>query len=150
MEIERKFLVAALPSHLEQYTCHVIEQGYLCTAPVVRIRKQDDTYILTYKARGMMAREEYNLPLDEKSYLHLRSKIDGNLISKRRYVIPQKDDLNIELDIFEGAFQGMILAEVEFPTKEAAESYIPPAWLGKDVTFDPKYHNSYLSTLSLS
>ena len=72
------------------------------------------------------------------------------MISKRRYVIPQKDELNIELDIFEGAFQGMILAEVEFPTKEAAESYIPPAWLGKDVTFDPKYHNSYLSTLSLS
>lgn len=149
MEIERKFLVDSLPSNLEQYTCHVIEQGYLCTAPVVRIRRQDDTYILTYKSKGMLAREEYNLPLDEASYFHLRSKADGNLISKKRYVIPQEDGLKIELDIFEGSFQGIILAEVEFPTKEAAESYIPPSWLGKDVTFDPKYHNSYLSTLSL-
>lgn len=149
MEIERKFLVKSLPENLEEYPCHAIEQGYLCTSPVVRIRRQDDAYILTYKSSGMLAREEYNLPLDETSYLHLKAKVDGNVISKKRYVIPQGDGLNIELDIFQEPFQGMILAEVEFPSKEAATAYVPPSWLGKDVTFDPKYHNSYLSSLPL-
>ena len=51
MEIERKFLIRQLPEHLEQYPCLQIEQGYLCTNPVVRIRKQDDSYFLTYKIR---------------------------------------------------------------------------------------------------
>ena len=50
MEIERKFLIRQLPEHLEQYPCLQIEQGYLCTNPVVRIRKQDDSYFLTYKS----------------------------------------------------------------------------------------------------
>lgn len=147
MEIERKFLVNSLPEHLEDYECHIIEQGYLCTAPVVRIRKQDDEYILTYKSKGMMVREEYNLPLDEEAYVHLKAKADGNLISKKRYVIPIEHGLRIELDLFNAPFEGMILAEVEFPSEEAARSYVPPSWLGEDVTYNPKYHNSYLSSI---
>lgn len=43
MEIERKFLIRQLPEHLEQYPCLQIEQGYLCTNPVVRIRKDPYT-----------------------------------------------------------------------------------------------------------
>ena len=82
----------------------------LCTDPVVRIRRQDETYILTYKGKGMVAREEYNLPLNEHAYLHLKEKADGNVITKKRYLIPLPDNLTIELDVFEGAFQGMILS----------------------------------------
>ena len=65
MEIERKFLIPKenLPTDLASYPCHRIEQGYLCTSPVVRIRRQDDEYFLTYKSKGLMSREEYNLPL---------------------------------------------------------------------------------------
>lgn len=150
MEIERKFLVKQLPEHLERYECHIIEQAYLCTSPVVRIRKQDDSYILTYKSKGMMVREEYNLPLTGEAYCHLREKADGNRIAKKRYVIPVENGLNIELDLFDSPFEGMMLAEVEFPTEEAALSYLPPDWLGEDVTYDPRYHNSYLSKLQLS
>lgn len=51
MEIERKFLIRQLPEHLEQYPCLQIEQGYLCTNPVVRIRKQDDSYFLHLQIR---------------------------------------------------------------------------------------------------
>ena len=58
MEIERKFLISKLPENLDDYPFHQIEQGYLCTQPVVRIRRQDDTYILTYKSGGMISREE--------------------------------------------------------------------------------------------
>ena len=84
MEIERKFLVSKenLPADLNSYPHHRLEQGYLSTAPVVRIRKEDDNYYLTYKSKGLMTREEYNLPLNAEAFAHLKEKIDGILIQK--------------------------------------------------------------------
>ena len=147
MEIERKFLIPKenLPADLKSFPCHHIEQGYLCTSPVVRIRRQDDDYFLTYKSKGLMAREEYNLPLTPEAYRHLRPKADGILISKDRYVLPEKNGLFIELDIFHDTYEGVFLAEVEFPTEEAANAYNPPEWFGEDVTYSTKYHNSTMS-----
>ena len=84
MEIERKFTVKELPENLNDYPCLHIEQGYLNTEPVIRIRKQNDDYIMTYKGKGMLAREEYNLPLTKEAYEHLKPKCDGNIISKTR------------------------------------------------------------------
>ena len=147
MEIERKFLIKKeqLPENLSQYPCLHIEQGYLCTEPVVRIRRQNNEYYLTYKSKGLLSREVYNLPLTEDAYYHLKEKADGIVICKDRYVIPEKDGLSIELDIFHEAYEGLLLAEVEFPSEEAAKSYLPPAWFGEDVTYSSKYHNSTLS-----
>lgn len=147
MEIERKFLIPRenLPENLEEYPCHHIEHGYLCTSPVVRIRQSDEEYILTYKSGGLMAREEYNLPLTGEAYSHLKPKTDGILIVKDRYVIPEKDGLFIELDVFRETYEGLLMAEVEFPTREAAEAYIPPEWFGEEVTWSSRYHNSALS-----
>lgn len=147
MEIERKFLISKemLPKELEKFDCHRIEQGYLCTDPVVRIRRQDEEYYLTYKSKGLLAREEYNLPLTKEAYVHLKEKVDGLLICKDRYVIPEKDGLSIELDVFHGEYEGLLLAEVEFPSEEAALAYVPPVWFGEDVTYSSKYHNSTLS-----
>ena len=149
MEIERKFTVKALPENLDSYPFHLIEQAYLNTDPVLRIRRQDDEYYLTYKGKGLMAREEYNLPLNEKAYRHLIQKADGIIISKKRYLIPLTGRLTIELDIFEGDLAPLKLAEVEFETKEEAESFLPPKWFGKDVTFSSDYHNSTLSRVGL-
>ena len=81
-EIERKYLIHTIPFDLKEYAFHDIEQGYLCTEPVVRIRKQDDTYYLTYKSKGLMSREEYNLPLTKEAYEHLLGKVDGRVIQK--------------------------------------------------------------------
>ncbi len=159
MEIERKFTVKELPADLEKYPCRIIEQAYLNTDPVVRIRRQDDAYYLTYKGSGLIAREEYNLPLNEHSYYHLRKKADGNVISKKRYVIPiqhptfaseykesvDQISLSVELDIFEAPFAPLVIAEVEFPSKEMADAFIPLDWFAKDVSNDPAYHNSNLS-----
>ena len=100
MEIERKFLIDRLPENMEAYPSKYIEQAYLCTDPVVRVRRQDQEYILTYKGKGMMIREEYNLPLTEEAYAHLKAKADGNVISKRRYLIPLGGSLTAELDVF--------------------------------------------------
>ena len=163
MEIERKFTVKKLPENMSQYPCHIIEQAYLNTDPVVRIRRQDDDYYLTYKGKGLMAREEYNLPLNELSYYHLRDKADGNVISKKRYVIPidnptfmsdniesiDQNSLCVELDIFESPFAPLVIAEVEFPSEETANAFIPLDWFDQDVTNDPSYHNSNLSRQKL-
>lgn len=149
MEIERKYLIPQIPFDLSEFECRHIEQGYLSTEPVVRIRKDNDTYILTYKSKGLMVREEYNLPLTPVSYEHLKTKIDGRLIIKDRYVIPIENQLKIELDVFFGDLAPLLLAEVEFPTEAAANSFIPPAWFGEDVTYSSNYHNSVLSTLKV-
>ena len=146
MEIERKFLVKKLPDNLDSYSYHDIEQGYLCTDPVVRIRRQDDDYILTYKGSGFISREEYNLPLTEDGYYHLKEKADGRVIEKRRYVIPiYGTDLAVELDIFGGELSPLVLAEVEFPDEKTARDFTPLDWFDKDVSLDGRYHNSTMS-----
>lgn len=158
MEIERKFTLKKLPENLDSYPHHIIEQAYLNTSPVVRVRKEDEHYYMTYKGKGLMAREEYNLPLDEGSYLHLLSKADGNIISKKRYVIPIENprftsdyvplsipSLVIELDVFAPPFAPLIMAEVEFPDVDMANAFVAPDWFDEDVTQNPAYHNSNMS-----
>lgn len=159
MEIERKFLISRLPDQLASCRCLLIEQAYLCTDPVVRIRRQNDEYYMTYKGKGLMAREEYNLPLNEEAYRHLLAKADGNVISKKRYLIPLENpafhegfavpseplNLKIELDVFEPPFAPLIMAEVEFPDEETANAFLPPSWLSEDVTNKKEYHNSNMS-----
>lgn len=160
MEIERKFLLKYVPENLDSYPFHLIEQAYLCVEPVVRIRRQDDEYYMTYKGDGMMSREEYNLPLNKEAYEHLLSKADGNVISKKRYLIPLSHEeinpeclsllgdtsLMIELDEFAPPFAPLLLAEIEFPTNEAALAFQMPDLFSEDVTQDIRYHNSYMST----
>ena len=147
-EIERKFLIKELPENLNEYKCHAMVQGYLNTSPVVRVRKEDDTYYLTYKGGGLLSRTEYNLPLNEESFNHLVKKADGHVISKKRYEIPYSlEDASyaIELDIFEPPFAPLIMAEVEFDNEDAANAFPIPEWFDKEVTYDPQYHNSNLS-----
>lgn len=146
MEIEKKYLIASIPENIQQYTSYSIEQAYICTNPVLRIRKKDEQYIFTYKSTGLMSREEVETPITKDAYYHLLSKADGNIITKTRYLIPDENNLTIELDIFHGCFDGLALAEVEFTDEANALSYIPPKWFSEDVTFSSKYHNSTLSS----
>ena len=148
MEIERKFLVPRLPEDLDSYPHHEIMQAYVSTHPVIRIRRWDDQYILTIKSKGLLAHEEIEMPLTEESFAHLYGKIDGVAISKTRYQIPDGKGHTIELDIFHQDYQGFVMAEVEFGSVEEAENYQKPAWFGKDVTMDKRFHNSNLSSAS--
>lgn len=159
MEIERKFTVKQLPGNLDKQTCLIIEQAYLNADPVIRIRRQNDEYYLTYKGKGLLAREEYNLPLNKEAYEHLRTKADGNIISKKRYLFPidtptfkegylppaDMPALTIELDVFEAPFAPLVIAEVEFPDEEMANAFVAPDWFLEDVTYNRDYHNSNLS-----
>ena len=147
MEIERKYLIDQIPFDLSEYPSRKIEQGYLCTEPVVRIRRDGEDYYLTYKSKGLMVREEYNLPLTRDAYEHLKPKADGRIITKERFLIPLDDALTIELDRFEGDLAPLLLAEVEFQDEDSANAFVPPDWFGEDVTFSSKYHNSTLSRI---
>lgn len=145
MEIERKFLVKTLPENLESYEQKRISQGYLCTNPVMRIRRSNDEYFFTYKGRGKMVREEYEFPLSAEAFEHMLPKIDGILIDKIRYLIPLSDGHTAELDIFQGVLAPLRLVEVEFTSVEEAENFVVPEWFGDDVTNSKDYHNSNLS-----
>ena len=152
MEIERKFTIKSLPSDLEKYEFHTIEQAYLVTEPTIRVRREDDRYYMTYKGVGgsntSLSHEEYNLPLTKESYETLASKADGNVIRKRRYLIPYGQH-TIELDIFAEPFSSLILAEVEFTSVEEADAFDVPDWFNEDVTDLKEYRNSYLSRVSV-
>lgn len=145
MEIERKFLIHTLPENLDTYPHKEIAQGYINREPVVRIRRSDDQYILTCKGQGLMVREEFELPLTKEAFNHMKPKTDGIFIEKTRYLIPYNEKWTIELDVFHGELAPLVLAEVEFKSVEEADSFMPPAWFGEDVTNSPKYHNSNLS-----
>ena len=150
MEIERKFIITRdkLPSDYSVYPHNELEQAYIITEPVLRIRRKDDEYILTYKGPGFMSRKEEEFPLSEEAYNKLLSKTEGIVISKTRYRLPESNNLTIELDIFHKNLEGLILAEVEFPDEKTANEYIPPSWFDRDVTMDGTFHNSNLSSMS--
>ena len=147
MEIEKKYLLKKLPD-FAACQFHKIEQAYLCTDPVVRVRREDETCYMTYKGRGMLVREEYNLPLNKEAYEHLKEKADGNVIGKTRYLVPlDENGLIAEVDVFDAPFAPLIMAEVEFESEEQANEFVAPEWFGEDVTFDGRYHNSYMSKM---
>jgi CYTH domain-containing protein len=66
----------------------------------------------------------------------------GTVITKTRYCVPVGAHV-FEVDVFEGANAGLIVAEVEL--EDPDEYFEKPAWLGQEVTGDPKYYNAQLS-----
>jgi Uncharacterized protein conserved in bacteria len=147
MEIERKYLVKYIPENINEYECHEVMQGYIYTDPVIRIRRSDERFYLTVKTRGLLEREEFETPITEDAFNELSKKCEGNLISKTRYKIPLGEGLIAELDIFHDIFDGLRYVEVEFPSVEAAESFTAPDFFGREVTEEPKYQNSGLSSM---
>lgn len=154
MEIEKKFLVKVMPENLSVYPKVEIEQGYLSSRnPVLRVRKSNDDYFLTYKSRHGISEDndsdslisnEVELPISAEAYYHLLEKADYNIIRKTRYLIPLEDNLIAELDVFHGILESLIFIEVEFPDEDSAKNFIPPSWFGGDVSLNDSYKNNYL------
>lgn len=96
MEIEKKFLLLSMPQNLDEYKKKEIEQGYLNRKPVVRIRKSNNDYILTYKSKvdkeqdsdEAIVNNEIEAALTKEAFYHLLEKIDGHVVEKTRYIIP--------------------------------------------------------------
>ncbi|NDO47465.1 CYTH domain-containing protein [Clostridium sp. MD294] len=144
MEIERKFLTEKVPFSLEQYHCAMISQYYISFSPTIRIRQSNNDYFLTVKGKGHLSHEEFELSITQQQYQSLQKKCDTPPIIKKRYFVPLQNNLTAEIDFYEGNLNGLITTEVEFPSEQAANAFIPPIWFGKDVTFDFRYKNTNL------
>jgi len=144
VEIERKFRVRD-GRWRRLATTHIpMRQGYLggerCS---IRIRREGDLASLNIKSREPTASRlefEYPLPTDEADVL--LDRFAGDLVTKTRHLVPY-GDLVIEVDEFEGDNAGLVIAEVELPAPDHA--FVPPDWLGDEVTDDPRYYNVALA-----
>lgn len=147
-EIERKWLVRRedLPCEPGLLKHKHMEQYYLCTDPVLRVRRENDEYFITYKGSGRLTRTECSMPVDRDAFERLKNKAEGAVIIKDRYYYPlEASGCTAEVDIFSGRYEGLIYAEVEFESESAAEAFVPPSWFGAEVTFLPGYSNAELS-----
>jgi adenylate cyclase len=148
VEIERKFLVGANPPLGEQSRSTWIEQGYIAIeqdGTEVRIRRRDGAAVLTVKSGGGRCRLEEEIAIDAARFARLWPLTEGRRLEKRRYLIDAGTGLTIELDIYSGALAGLMVAEVEFESEEAADAFEPPGWFGSEVTDDVRFKNQTLA-----
>ena len=143
MEIERKFLVKELPD-LTGVKYSEIKQGYFSVTPEKRVRQKDDKYYITEKGEGDMVRHEREWEIDKSEAAELFALSKTYIIEKKRYYLPIGKH-TVELDIYEGRHEGLVVAEVEFESEDEALAFVPPAWFGKDITADKSYKNMVLA-----
>ena len=147
-EIERKFLVTKPPPGLDGYAHERVEQGYLTPPEAetsIRLRRYGERRLLTAKQGTGLRRREVEVGITEEQLAALWPLTEGRRLAKTRYQIPHGEH-TIELDVYDGAHAGLLVAEVEFDDEAAAEAFAPPAWLGPDVTGDARYANAHLAS----
>ena len=146
-EIERKFMVKRFPPGFKNYPHHLIEQGYLAVGRgglQVRLRKKGSVRSLTFKQGTKGVREEREVRLSLEQFDALWPATAGRRLTKVRYDVPWKN-FTIEVDIYRGRYDGLVVAEVEFEDQKSCAAFVPPDWLGRDVTGKPKYSNVALA-----
>ncbi len=146
-EIERKFLVADNRWRQAVGEGLLCRQGYIslgAESTTVRVRVLGERGFLTLKGPqlGISRSEfEYEISLAEAAYM-LDNFCGGRVVFKTRYLLTQ-GELCWEIDDFAGANEGLVLAEVELESED--QPFEQPAWLGADVSCDPRYRNASLA-----
>jgi adenylate cyclase len=146
-EIERKFLLKRFPPNLKKYPHDTIEQGYLAVGRgglQVRLRKKGSVLSLTYKEGTRGEREEREIRVSLEQFNALWPATAGRRLTKVRYDVPWKKH-TIEIDVYRGRHDGLVVAEVEFDDQNSAAEFQRPDWLGRDVSGKPKYSNVALA-----
>jgi len=113
--------------------------------PEVRVRRRDGRSWLTVKSGAGRVRVEEEIEIEPERFDRLWPLTEGLRIEKTRYEIPAENGLVIELDVYNGDLDGLVTAEVEFGSEEAADAYAAPDWLGPDITEDVRYKNQRLA-----
>lgn len=145
-EIERKFLVVDESWRSGVQRRERFEQGYLAITAdcAVRVRIAGGEAALNIKNATLdIERYEYEYPVpltDAREMLTLLCA--GRSLSKIRHWVSHEGDL-WEVDVFEGANRGLVLAELEIRHRE--QRFAIPGWVGEDVSGNPRYLNSYLA-----
>ena len=143
-EIERKFLVTG-GQYRDLATGKRYRQGYLSTDKerVVRIRVVEDQAWLTIKGKTLgvsRAEFEYEIPVADAVDM-LENLCQQPIIDKTRYRLESGEHV-WEIDEFHGVNDGLIVAEIEL--QDENEPFDKPAWLGEEVSGDPRYFNANL------
>ena len=141
MEIERKFLIKAINNlDLSKYQHKTIVQDYLYVDNFTAIRKRKisenniNKYTYTIKTSKVgISVNEIEEDILEDEYNNLTLNLNYNTIEKERYIIPY-EKYNIELDVFKGVYQGIIFAEIEFPSEDLAYEVKLPNWFGPELS----------------
>jgi CYTH domain-containing protein len=146
-EVERKFIVDRLPTleHLAAPT--QIDQGYVAAGSdgtEVRLRRKGGRFYQTVKQGQGLSRLQTEVALSQEQFDSLWPHTESRRITKHRHEIPFGPYL-IELDVFHGPLEGLIIAEVEFDSVEQARVFEPPEWFGEEVTEDARYQNRNLA-----
>ena len=143
-EIERRFLLERLPPDLPEGT--PVRQGYLALDGDVSVRVRDAGGDHTLTVKGGTGRDhvEVERTLEADEFEALWGLTEGRRVTKVRSVVPLGEH-RVEVDVFEGALDGLAIAEVEFPSPEAADAFEPPTWFGQEVTGRPEWGNAALA-----
>jgi len=145
-EIERKFLLDALPDDIEQQPNNLIRQGYVVTdaSNEVRVRAKGENYYLTIKQGSGLSRNEVEMAISEDQFNTLWGLTVNKRIEKVRYDYQAPASL-IEIDIYNNGLSPLKVAEVEFSSVEESRHFIPPSFFGREVTEDKSYKNAALA-----
>jgi adenylate cyclase len=145
MEVERKFRLQQ-PPDLSSSESDPIEQGYLAVGAdgEVRLRRKGEKTLLTAKRGAGLSRGEAEVEISAEQFEALWPLTEGRRLRKHRHVLPH-DGLEIEVDVYQGELEGLIVAEIEFDSEEQARRFEPPDWLGDDVTGDERFLNENLA-----
>lgn len=146
-EIERRFLIKRLPDDIQQCKRVSIMQGYLNDERKTRYRKEVGEnyleYVKAWKIGTGVERLEYEQEIGRVAFKKRWKEVSCSL-AKTRYFVPCGEHV-IEVNIFLDELYGYIHAEVEFPTREIADAFVPPEWLGREVTDDERHGNYWLA-----
>lgn len=146
-EIERKFLLKRLPPKLRQQHHRLIEQGYLSVkrdGTQIRLRKAGRQHSLTIKRGRGLTREETEIELTRDQFEQLWPSTAGFRLTKIRYDVPF-GKYTIEIDVYRGRHEGLVVAEVEFRTEGECARFMAPDWFGAEVSGRSRYSNVRLA-----
>lgn len=145
IEIERKWLLSALPPRVRELTPALLRQGYLAGETLVeRIRSVSRDGTTTWMRTVKLGRGVARIEVEEETTAALGAALfaltDGKRVQKRRYAVSD-GELIWEIDDFTD--RDLVLAECELPTEDAQVS--PPAWLApyivREVTGETAFTN---------
>ena len=146
-EIERKFLITDPPSLSDAKGSILIRQGYITSGESqyeVRVRHIGDEYLLGIKSGRGVERTEVEIPLRKNQFIPIWNLTEGWRLEKRRYFFPYRD-YRIELDVYAGNIEPLVVAEVEFETVADSIRFEPPGWFGLEISSELEYKNSRLA-----
>ncbi len=148
--VERLFLLAKRPSGFADKRQTPIVQGYLATElnRQIRVRRQGWRCFLTIQDGRGTSRDETETALSREQFDTLWPLTAGCRVEKRR-LTGQWIGHGYTIDLFGGEHSGLEIAEIRFASAEEAEAFVPPKFLGREITGRREFENAHLAAHGL-